>query len=71
MTSRSNGGSHRLVTAAEEKGAARWPLTADTGAASFDGFYGAAARRLVRYAYVLTGSTSDARDIAQAAGLGW
>jgi RNA polymerase sigma-70 factor (ECF subfamily) len=42
-----------------------WPLAAEAVAASFDDFYGATARRLVRYAYALTGNISDAQDIAQ------
>jgi RNA polymerase sigma-70 factor (ECF subfamily) len=55
------------VVADAEPGADRWPLTADAGTASFDEFYGATARRLVRYAYALTGNISDAQDIAQEA----
>jgi RNA polymerase sigma-70 factor, ECF subfamily len=55
------------VTADAETGAERWSPTADAETASFDDFYGAAARRLVRYAYALTGNISDAQEIAQEA----
>jgi RNA polymerase sigma-70 factor, ECF subfamily len=55
------------VTADAETGAERWQLTAGAGTASFDDFYGATARRLVRYAYALTGNVSDAQEIAQEA----
>jgi RNA polymerase sigma-70 factor, ECF subfamily len=55
------------VTADAETGAERWPLTADAETASFDDFYGATAKRLVRYAYALTGNISDAQEIAQEA----
>jgi RNA polymerase sigma-70 factor, ECF subfamily len=55
------------VTADAETGAQPLPLTADGGAASFDVFYGATARRLVRYAFALTGNLSDAQEIAQEA----
>ena len=37
------------------------------GAADFDDFYGAMARRVVRHAYALTGNIADAQDIAQEA----
>lgn len=36
-------------------------------ATDFDQFYGAAARRVVRHAYALTGNIADAQDIAQEA----
>ncbi len=42
-------------------------MRADTRAADFDEFYGAAARRIVRHAYALTGNIADAQDIAQEA----
>ena len=53
------------MTADAETGAERWSLTADAETASFDDFYGATAKRLVRYAYALTGNISDAQEIAQ------
>jgi RNA polymerase sigma-70 factor, ECF subfamily len=49
-------------------GAQERPMMLDTGAgADFDEFYGAAARRVVRHAYALTGNIADAQDIAQEA----
>jgi RNA polymerase sigma-70 factor, ECF subfamily len=42
-------------------------MKADTRAADFDEFYGAAARRVVRHAYALTGNVADAQEIAQEA----
>jgi RNA polymerase sigma-70 factor, ECF subfamily len=37
----------------------------DQGVAEFADFYGAAARRIVRHAYALTGNLADAQDITQ------
>jgi RNA polymerase sigma-70 factor, ECF subfamily len=42
-------------------------MTSNTGAASFDEFYAAAAVRIVRHSYALTGNIADAQDIAQEA----
>jgi RNA polymerase sigma-70 factor, ECF subfamily len=42
-------------------------MTVGTRATEFDDFYGAAARRIVRHAYALTGNLADAQDIAQEA----
>jgi RNA polymerase sigma-70 factor, ECF subfamily len=42
-------------------------MPTDTGARSFDEFYGAAAVRVVRHSYALTGNLADAQDIAQEA----
>jgi RNA polymerase sigma-70 factor (ECF subfamily) len=42
-------------------------MRSGAGAASFDEFYGAAAVRVVRHAYALTGNIADAQDIAQEA----
>ena len=42
-------------------------MTVDTRSAEFDEFYGAAARRVVRHAYALTGNLADAQEIAQEA----
>jgi RNA polymerase sigma-70 factor (ECF subfamily) len=42
-------------------------VTLDRGVIDFDEFYGAAARRIVRHAYALTGNISDAQDITQEA----
>lgn len=39
----------------------------ETGADSFDAFYGAAALRVVRHSYALTGNLADAQDVAQEA----
>jgi RNA polymerase sigma-70 factor, ECF subfamily len=47
--------------------AGQQPVRADAGAADFDSFYEAAALRVVRYAYALTGNLPDAQDIAQEA----
>jgi RNA polymerase sigma-70 factor, ECF subfamily len=41
--------------------------TPETEAGGFDAFYGAAALRIVRYCYALTGNLADAQDIAQEA----
>jgi len=41
----------------------RWAR--DQGVADFADFYGAAARRIVRHAYALTGNLADAQDITQ------
>jgi RNA polymerase sigma-70 factor, ECF subfamily len=55
------------------RAAGRWrvrqerPVTLDRGVVDFDEFYGAAARRIVRHAYALTGNLSDAQDITQEA----
>jgi RNA polymerase sigma-70 factor, ECF subfamily len=43
------------------------PVMLDRGVVDFDEFYGAAARRIVRHAYALTGNISDAQDITQEA----
>jgi RNA polymerase sigma-70 factor, ECF subfamily len=42
-------------------------MPSETGADSFGAFYGAAAMRVVRHCYALTGSLADAQDIAQEA----
>jgi RNA polymerase sigma-70 factor, ECF subfamily len=42
-------------------------MPSQAGSASFDAFYGAAAMRVVRHAYALTGNLADAQDIAQEA----
>jgi RNA polymerase sigma-70 factor (ECF subfamily) len=42
-------------------------MTTDRGAANFDDFYSATARRIVRHAYALTGNIADAQDVAQEA----
>jgi RNA polymerase sigma-70 factor, ECF subfamily len=42
-------------------------MPSETGAGSFGAFYGAAAMRIVRHSYALTGSLADAQDIAQEA----
>jgi RNA polymerase sigma-70 factor, ECF subfamily len=42
-------------------------MPSETGANSFGAFYGAAAMRIVRHSYALTGSLADAQDIAQEA----
>ena len=42
-------------------------MPSETGADSFGAFYGAAAVRVVRHCYALTGSLADAQDIAQEA----
>lgn len=42
-------------------------MTLDPGAADFDDFYSATARRVVRHAYALTGNIADAQDVAQEA----
>ena len=42
-------------------------MPTDTGARSFDEFYGATAVRVVRHSYALTGNLADAQDIAQEA----
>jgi RNA polymerase sigma-70 factor, ECF subfamily len=44
-----------------------WPTAADAQHVSFDDFYAATARRVVRHAYALTGNVADAQDIAQEA----
>jgi RNA polymerase sigma-70 factor, ECF subfamily len=45
-----------------------WPTTAaDAQDVSFDDFYAATARRVIRHAYALTGNIADAQDIAQEA----
>jgi RNA polymerase sigma-70 factor, ECF subfamily len=41
--------------------------TRDKGMAEFADFYGAAARRIVRHAYALTGNLADAQDVTQEA----
>jgi RNA polymerase sigma-70 factor, ECF subfamily len=42
-------------------------MALDTAIFDFDDFYGATVRRVVRYAYALTGNTADAQDVAQEA----
>ncbi len=42
-------------------------MTVDARSAEFDEFYGAAARRVVRHAYALSGNLADAQEIAQEA----
>jgi RNA polymerase sigma-70 factor, ECF subfamily len=42
-------------------------MAADSKDVSFDDFYSATARRIVRHAYALTGNLADAQDIAQEA----
>jgi RNA polymerase sigma-70 factor (ECF subfamily) len=42
-------------------------MTALTNSVSFDEFYAAAAQRVVRHAYALTGNLADAQDITQEA----
>jgi RNA polymerase sigma-70 factor, ECF subfamily len=42
-------------------------MPSETGANSFGAFYGAAAMRIVRHSYALTGSLADAQDITQEA----
>jgi len=42
-------------------------MPSQTGAGSFGAFYSAAARRVVRHSYALTGSLADAQDITQEA----
>lgn len=43
------------------------PMAADAQDISFDDFYSATARRIIRHAYALTGNIADAQDIAQEA----
>jgi len=42
-------------------------MPSETGAPTFDAFYGAAAMRIVRHCYALTGNVADSQDIAQEA----
>jgi len=53
--------------AGRRSGGGEWPMAADAQDVSFDDFYAATARRVVRHAYALTGNVADAQDIAQEA----
>jgi RNA polymerase sigma-70 factor, ECF subfamily len=59
--------------AQEPRAAARWrasqegPVAEDIKTADFVQFYGAAARRVIRHGFALTGNITDAQDIAQEA----
>lgn len=53
--------------AGRRPGGTERPAATDAQDVSFDDFYGATARRIIRHAYALTGNIADAQDIAQEA----